>query len=72
MAGFPRLECRLPAAESEAEGGLSVAFLRLKCRLSAAESEAEGGLSVAFLEESLRDSSLMRMPPLAAESEEDS
>ena len=47
-------------------------FPRLECRLSAAESEAEGGLTVAFLEESLRDSSLIRMPPLAAESEEDS
>ena len=47
-------------------------FPKLKCRLSAAESEAEGGLSVAFLEESLRDSSLIKMPPSAAESEEDS
>lgn len=38
-------------------------FPKLKCRLSAAESEAEGGLSDAFLEESLRDSSLIKMPP---------
>ena len=38
-------------------------FLRLECRLPAAESEAEGGLSVAFLEESLQDSSLIKMPP---------
>ena len=47
-------------------------FPRLECRPSAAESEAEGGLSDAFLEESLRDSSLIKMPPSAAESEEDS
>ncbi len=47
-------------------------FPKLKCRFPAAESEAEGGLSDAFLEESLRDSSLIKMPPSAAESEEDS